>query len=146
MPSQVAPPARLLFRLARYALYLGFGAAVLGGLGLGIAYWLISPRLPSAESLRDVQLQVPLKVLSADGKLMATFGETRRIPIHMSDVPDRLKYAVLSAEDADFYSHSGIDVTGILRAVWLVATTGSKHVAGGSTITKQVARQFFLSP
>ncbi|MBL0222591.1 MAG: penicillin-binding protein 1A [Xanthomonadales bacterium] len=146
MPSQVAPPARLLFRLARYALYLGFGAAVLGGLGLGIAYWLISPRLPSAESLRDVQLQVPLKVLSADGKLMATFGETRRIPIHMSDVPDRLKYAVLSAEDADFYSHSGIDVTGILRAVWLVATTGSKHVAGGSTITQQVARQFFLSP
>ncbi|MEO7012930.1 MAG: penicillin-binding protein 1A [Dokdonella sp.] len=146
MPSQVAPPVRILLRCARYALYLGLGGAVLGCLGLGIAYWLISPRLPSAETLRDVRLQVPLKVLSADGKLMATFGETRRIPIHMSDVPDRLKYAVLSAEDADFYTHSGIDITGILRAVWLVATTGSKHVAGGSTITQQVARQFFLSP
>src|SRR5690606_18364529 len=118
--SQVAPPVRLLLRLARYALYLGLSGAVLGCLGLGIAYWLISPRLPAAESLRDVQLQVPLKVLSADGKLMATFGETRRIPIHMSDVPDSLKYAVLSAEDADFYNHSGIDITGILRAVWLV--------------------------
>ena len=145
MPSQLKPPARLFFRLARYALYLGLSGVLLGALGLGVAYWLISPRLPSAETLRDVQLQVPLKVFSADGKLMATFGETRRIPIHMSDVPDRLKYAVLSAEDADFYSHSGIDIGGILRAVWLVATTGSKHVAGGSTITQQVARQFFLS-
>jgi penicillin-binding protein 1A len=146
MPSQVTPAAHRILRLARYALYLGLGGVLLGCLALGIAYWLISPRLPSAQTLRDVNLQVPLKVLSADGKLMATFGETRRIPIHMSDVPDRLKFAVLSAEDADFYHHSGIDISGILRAVWLVATTGSKHVAGGSTITQQVARQFFLSP
>ncbi len=137
---------RIFLRLLRYALYLGLSGAILGCLALGIAYWLISPRLPSVETLKDVQLQVPLKVLSADGKLMATFGETRRIPIDMSQVPDRLKYAVLSAEDADFYSHSGIDISGILRAVWLVTTTGSKHVAGGSTITQQVARQFFLSP
>lgn len=137
---------RIFLRLLRYALYLGLSGAILGCLAIGVAYWLISPRLPSVETLKDVQLQVPLKVLSADGKLMATFGETRRIPIDMSQVPDRLKYAVLSAEDADFYSHSGIDITGILRAVWLVTTTGSKHVAGGSTITQQVARQFFLSP
>ena len=137
---------RIFLRLARYALFLALGGALLGCLALGIAYWLISPRLPSVETLKDVQLQVPLRVLSADNKLMATFGETRRIPIDMSQVPDRLKYAVLSAEDADFYNHSGIDITGILRAVWLVTTTGSKHVAGGSTITQQVARQFFLSP
>ena len=136
----------IFLRLARYALFLALGGALLGCLALGIAYWLISPRLPSVETLKDVQLQVPLRVLSADNKLMATFGETRRIPIDMSQVPDRLKYAVLSAEDADFYNHSGIDITGILRAVWLVTTTGSKHVAGGSTITQQVARQFFLSP
>ena len=145
MPSQLKPPARVFLRLVRYALYLALSGVLLGALGLGTAYWLISPRLPSVETLKDVQLQVPLKVFSADGRLMATFGETRRIPIHMTDVPDRLKYAVLSAEDADFYSHSGIDLGGILRAVWLVATTGSKHVAGGSTITQQVARQFFLS-
>jgi penicillin-binding protein 1A len=137
---------RIFLRLARYALFLALGGALLGCLALGIAYWLISPRLPSVQTLKDVQLQVPLRVLSADNKLMATFGETRRIPIDMSQVPDRLKYAVLSAEDADFYNHSGIDITGILRAVWLVTTTGSKHVAGGSTITQQVARQFFLSP
>ena len=137
---------RIFLRLARYALYLALGGALLGCLALGIAYWLISPRLPSVETLKDVQLQVPLKVLSADGKLMATFGEARRIPIDTGQVPERLKLAVLSAEDASFYSHSGIDITGILRAVWLVTTTGSKHVAGGSTITQQVARQFFLSP
>lgn len=146
MPSQVAPAIRIFFRLARYALYAGLSGVLLACLGLGIAYWLISPRLPSAEILRDVHLQVPLKVFSADGKLMATFGETRRIPIHMSEVPERLKFAVISAEDADFYTHSGIDIPGIMRAVWLVVTTGSKHVAGGSTITQQVARQFFLSP
>lgn len=137
---------RIFLRLVRYTIYLGLSGAILGSLAIGIAYWLISPRLPSVETLKDVQLQVPLKVLSADGKLMATFGETRRIPIDMSQVPDRLKYAVLSAEDADFYTHPGIDIGGILRAVWLVTTTGSKHVAGGSTITQQVARQFFLSP
>ncbi len=146
MPSQLAPVRLIFLRLARYALFAALGGVLLACLGFGIAYWLISPRLPSAEILRDVHLQVPLKVFSADGKLMATFGETRRIPIHMSDVPERLKFAVISAEDADFYTHSGIDIPGILRAVWLVVSTGSKHVAGGSTITQQVARQFFLSP
>lgn len=137
---------RIFFRLARWALYLGLAGAVLGAAGIGIAYWLIAPRLPSVESLKDVRLQVPLRVLSADGKLMATFGETRRIPTRIADMPESLRQAVISAEDADFYTHSGIDIGGIVRAVWLVATTGSKHVAGGSTITQQVARQFFLSP
>ncbi len=137
---------RIFFRLARWAIYLGFAGVVLGAAGIGIAYWLIAPRLPSVDSLKDVRLQVPLRVHSADGKLMATFGETRRIPIRIADVPDPLRQAVISAEDADFYTHSGIDIGGILRAVWLVATTGSKHVPGGSTITQQVARQFFLSP
>ena len=137
---------RIFFRLARYALYLALAGVVVGALGIAVAYWLIAPRLPSVETLKDVRLQVPLKVHSADGKLMATFGETRRIPIRMTDVPDRLKHAVISAEDADFYTHRGIDFGGIARAVWLVVTTGSKHVAGGSTITQQVARQFFLSP
>lgn len=136
---------RILLRLARYALYLAVAGVVVAAIGIGMAYWLISPGLPSVDSLKDVRMQVPLRVQSADGKLMATIGETRRIPIRMSEVPDRLKYAFLSAEDADFYSHSGIDFGGIARAVWLVATTGSKHVAGGSTITQQVARQFFLS-
>ncbi|MEO8011722.1 MAG: transglycosylase domain-containing protein, partial [Dokdonella sp.] len=137
---------RIFFRWARYALYLGLAGAALGAAGIGVAYWLISPGLPSVEALKDVRLQVPLKVHAADGKLMATFGETRRIPVRSENVPERVKLAVISAEDADFYTHAGIDLGGIARAVWLVITTGSKHVAGGSTITQQVARQFFLSP
>jgi penicillin-binding protein 1A len=136
----------LFLRLLRYALYSALAGFLLGGLAIGTAYWLIAPRLPSVETLKDVRLQVPLRILSADGKLVETFGETKRAPVRIEDVPEQLKHAFLAAEDADFYSHRGIDLGGILRAVWLTVTTGSKHVAGGSTITQQVARMFFLSP
>jgi penicillin-binding protein 1A len=135
----------LILRLLRYALYLALAGALLGGLAIGTAYWLIAPRLPSVDALKDVRLQVPMRVKSADDKLIATFGETKRTPVRIEDVPERLKQAFLAAEDADFYSHRGIDAGGIARAVWLTITTGSKHVAGGSTITQQVARMFFLS-
>ena len=136
----------LFLRLLRYAVVLALAGILLGGIALGTAYWLIAPRLPSVETLKDVRLQVPLRVWSADDTLIATFGETKRTPVRIGDVPTRLKQAFLAAEDADFYSHSGIDLGGITRAVWLTVTTGSKHVAGGSTITQQVARMFFLSP
>jgi len=135
----------VLLRLLRYALYLALAGALAGGLAIGTAYWLISPQLPSIETLKDVRLQVPLRVKSADDKLIATFGETKRTPVRIKDVPEQLKQAFLAAEDADFYAHRGIDLGGITRAVWLTITTGSKHVAGGSTITQQVARMFFLS-
>lgn len=136
----------LFLRLLRYALYLALAGVLLGGLAIGTAYWLIAPRLPSVETLKDVRLQVPLRIKSADDKLIATFGETKRTPVRIQDVPERLKLAFLAAEDADFYTHRGIDLGGITRAVWLTLSTGSKHVAGGSTITQQVARMFFLSP
>jgi penicillin-binding protein 1A len=135
----------IFLRLLRYALYLALAGVLLGGLSLGVAYWLISPRLPSVDTLKDVRLQVPLRIDSADAKLIATFGETKRTPVRIENVPERLKHAFLAAEDADFYNHRGIDLGGIMRAVWLTVTTGSKHVAGGSTITQQVARMFFLS-
>ncbi|MBZ0223509.1 MAG: penicillin-binding protein 1A [Dokdonella sp.] len=137
---------RLFLRLLRYAAYLAVAGILIGAAALGTAYWLISPRLPSVEVLKDVRLQVPMRVESADGKLIALFGETKRTPVRIEEVPAQLKNAFLAAEDADFYNHSGIDLGGILRAVWLTVTTGSKHVAGGSTITQQVARMFFLSP
>jgi penicillin-binding protein 1A len=147
--TSITSPARkmrILLRLLRYALYLALAGTLVGVLALGTAYWLIAPRLPSVETLKDVRLQVPLRIYSADDKLIAAFGETKRTPVRIEDVPDKLKQAFLAAEDADFYSHKGIDVGGIFRAVWLVISTGSKHVAGGSTITQQVARNFFLSP
>ncbi|NII09810.1 penicillin-binding protein 1A [Oleiagrimonas sp. C23AA] len=137
---------RILKRLLRYALILALAGIVLGAAALGVAYWLIAPRLPSVDSLKDVRMQVPLRVLSKDGKLIASFGEMRRIPIKIENVPARLKNAVLSAEDADFYHHSGIDVEGTLRAAVHVVLAGGRKVQGGSTITQQVARNFFLSP
>ncbi|HEX6834647.1 MAG TPA: penicillin-binding protein 1A, partial [Rudaea sp.] len=116
-----------------------------GCAALGVAYWLIAPRLPSVEALRDVPLQVPLRVYSTDNKLISTIGEIRRIPMKVDQMPAQLKNAFVAAEDANFYSHPGIDVQGVLRAVWLMVVKRSKHVPGGSTITQQVARDFFLS-
>lgn len=135
----------LVLRCLRYALYLALAGVLLGGVALGTAYWLLAPRLPAVETLKDVRMQVPLRVVSADGRLIAMFGETMRTPVRIENVPTQLKNAFLAAEDADFYTHGGIDMMGIARAVWLTVATGSKHVPGGSTITQQVARLFFLS-
>ncbi|HEX7815520.1 penicillin-binding protein 1A, partial [Dyella sp.] len=137
---------RILKRLLRWGLILAFTGLLLAVAAVGVAYWLISPRLPSVAVLKDYHMQVPLKVLTADGKLIATFGETRRIPVAIADVPDRLKHAVLAAEDAEFYKHPGVDWHGIARAALHVITSGGDKGPGGSTITQQVARNFFLSP
>jgi penicillin-binding protein 1A len=137
---------RIFKRLLRWALILAFSGLLLAVIAVGVAYWLIAPRLPSVADLKDYHMQVPLRVLSADGKLIASFGETRRIPITIDNVPDRLKHAVLSAEDADFYHHPGVDWHGIARAGWHVVVTGGDKGPGGSTITQQVARNIFLSP
>jgi penicillin-binding protein 1A len=137
---------QILKRLLRWILVLAFTGLLLGVAAIGVAYWLISPRLPSVAVLKDYHMQVPLRVLSADGKLIASFGETRRIPVAMAQVPDRLKHAVLAAEDASFYQHPGVDWHGIARASWHVLSSGGDKGSGGSTITQQVARNFFLSP
>ena len=136
---------RISLRLLRYALIL----LVLGILGacmaLGVAYWLIAPRLPSVESLRDVRLQVPLRVYTADNKLIATFGETRRIPVKIEQIPAQVKNAFIAAEDARFYEHPGFDWQGVIRAGLHVVFSGGEKTQGASTITQQVARNFFLS-
>jgi penicillin-binding protein 1A len=132
-------------RLLRRALIALAGLAVLGLVALGILYWLIAPRLPDVQELRNVQLQEPLKIYTRDGKLMALIGEFRRFPVEIEDVPAQVKQSFIAIEDARFYEHPGIDWRGISRAVWLLATTDAERVPGGSTITQQVARQFFLS-
>ncbi|HEX7130173.1 MAG TPA: penicillin-binding protein 1A [Rhodanobacteraceae bacterium] len=137
---------RILKRLLRIAAILVLCLFLLGVAAGAFTYWLISPRIPSVASLKDVQLQVPLRVESADGKLIALFGETRRIPVQISQVPTQLKDAFLAAEDADFYHHPGVDWEGTARAAWHVMITGGDKAQGGSTITQQVARNFFLSP
>lgn len=119
--------------------------AVLGAIAAGGLYYAISSKLPDVQSLKQVELQEPMYVYSSDGRLMAVYGETRRYPIQMKEVPERLKQAFLATEDARFYEHGGVDYKGIARAVWLLASTDAKRVPGGSTITQQVARQFFLN-
>ncbi|WP_202845312.1 penicillin-binding protein 1A [Luteimonas saliphila] len=139
--------SRPFLRFLRWALLacvaLGLVAAAAGGL----VYHTVSSKLPEVQSLRDVEMQEPMYVYSRDGKLIALFGEMRRYPVRIEEVPERLKQAFLATEDARFYEHGGVDYKGVARAIWLIAKTGSKEgVPGGSTITQQVARQFYLSP
>lgn len=117
-----------------------FGSiAVLSG-----TYLYLNPSLPDVETLKEIELQVPLRVFSADGKLIGEFGEKRRDPITFEEVPQTLIDAILSAEDDGFYSHQGVDIKGLLRAVSQLVLSGSIQ-SGGSTITMQVARNFFLT-
>jgi len=117
----------------------------LAGIGAGYGLYLfITPRLPPIDSLKDVHFQVPLRVYTRDGKLIAEFGEKRRSPVVFKDVPPAMVHAFLAAEDDRFYDHPGVDYQGILRAGYLLIKTGEK-AQGGSTITMQVARNFFLS-
>ena len=117
---------------------------LLGLITLLVTYLVVAKDLPDVETLRDVQLQVPLRVYTQDGKLISVFGEKRRIPVQIDEMPAHLKNAFVAGEDARFRVHPGVDYQGITRAVWTLATTGEKSV-GGSTITQQLARNFFLS-
>ena len=117
---------------------------LLAGLFIGGAYLYITPRLPGIETLKDVQLQVPLRVYAKSGELIAEFGEMKRTPLKYEEFPKYLINAVLAAEDDRFFEHPGVDYQGILRAVVHLIRTGKKG-QGGSTITMQVARNFFLS-
>lgn len=107
-------------------------------------YLYISPQLPSIAGLRDVRLQVPLRIYSSDGALMGEFGNKRRSPKPLEEIPLLMRQAFLSAEDDRFYQHPGVDYQGILRAVVNLIKTGERG-QGGSTITMQLARNFYLS-
>lgn len=120
------------------------GLTVLGAAALGVAYLTVAPGLPSIEALRDIRLQVPMRVYSRDGRLIAEFGEMRRMPVRFHNTPELMVKAVLAAEDDRFFEHPGVDYQGILRAAVNLIRTGEKS-QGGSTITMQVARNFFLS-
>ena len=104
----------------------------------------LAPQLPPVEQLREVRLQIPLKVFSADGKLIGEFGEQKRTPILYPDIPQNYIDALLAAEDDNFFHHHGVDLFGLLRAASQIIRTGDIQ-SGGSTITMQVARHFFLT-
>ena len=119
--------------------------ALLGALTVIGAYVYITPKLPDIDTLKDVQLQVPLRVYANQGELIAEFGEMKRTPLKYEEFPQHLIQAVLAAEDDRFFEHPGVDYQGILRAAFQLIRTGER-AQGGSTITMQVARNFFLSP
>ena len=111
---------------------------------LGLAVMLAYPTLPSLETLTDYRPKIPLRIYTADGVLLSEFGEERRAVVKISEVPDVMKKAILAAEDERFYEHGGVDYIGVLRAaISNFASGGAKQ--GASTITMQVARNFFLS-
>ncbi|MDH3977171.1 MAG: penicillin-binding protein 1A [Gammaproteobacteria bacterium] len=108
------------------------------------AYYYLEPALPSADTLRDIELQTPLRIYSRDGRLMAQIGEKRRTPVAYEDIPDHVVQAFLAAEDDRFFEHPGFDYQGITRAAINLLATGSRS-QGGSTITQQLARVYFLT-
>jgi penicillin-binding protein 1A len=120
------------------------GLAVAGLLAAGLVVVLAYPQLPSLEALTAYQPKIPLRIYSAEGVLIGEFGEERRSFIPISEVPQQLKNAIIAAEDERFYEHPGIDYVGVLRAAWANLVAGGKR-QGASTITMQVARNFFLS-
>jgi penicillin-binding protein 1A len=134
----------LLLGFLRWGAAAAFGFLTLLVLAVAGAYLHVASDMPEVETLREVRLQVPLRVYSRDGLLLAEYGEQRRQPVAIDQVPHRLKQAFLAAEDDRFYSHPGVDYHGLLRAAHNLLTTGEK-TQGGSTITMQVARNFFLN-
>ena len=132
---------------ARWALYflLLIGGAVLSVVALaGIVLILVYPQLPSLDVLTNYQPKIPLRIYSSDGHLIGEFGEERRDFAHINEVPAVMKQAILAAEDERFYQHPGVDTLGVLRAAYSNFVGGGKR-QGASTITMQVARNFFLS-
>jgi penicillin-binding protein 1A len=129
---------RFAFKISLTLMFLGLvsGACLL-------LYFL--PKLPDVEELRDVKMQIPLRVYTSNGSLISEYGEKRRIPVSIDNVPQHLTEAFIASEDARFYDHPGVDWQGILRAAINVISTGGDRSQGGSTITMQVARNFFLT-
>ncbi len=135
-------PAALRFIL--YPLLFIFGLAAMGIAIILIILVLAYPNLPSLEVLTDYRPKVPLRVFTSDGHLIGEFGEERRAVVKIQEVPEVMKQAILAAEDERFYQHGGVDTLGVLRAAYANFIGGGKR-QGASTITMQVARNFFLS-
>ena len=134
----------MLMRWVVYPIATLLGLILIGALMLGFAVMITLPTLPSLEVLTDYRPKIPLRVYTADGVLMGEFGEERRAVVKIGEVPEQLKQAILAAEDDRFYQHGGVDYAGVLRAAYSNFTSGGAR-QGASTITMQVARNFFLS-
>lgn len=129
-------------------LVLLLGLAMTGSLAIAAgvigAYYYVAPSLPKAETIREIPLQIPLRIFSRDGRLIEEVGERRRMLVGYDDLPQYVVDAFVSAEDGRFFEHPGVDYQGILRALLQLVSTGEIR-SGGSTITQQLARDYFLT-
>ena len=140
MTKKIRKQSSLWIRLSKgIVILIAFGI-----IAIGAGYLYLEQQLPNVTVLKDLRFQVPLRIFTQDHKLIAEFGDKRRIPVAIDDIPPLLINAVLATEDQRFYQHPGFDPVGLLRAAWQLILTGEKD-QGGSTITMQVARNFFLS-
>jgi len=135
---------RVFLTLFRFLLTTMVGILTLAVLVLVAAHLYIAPSLPSIENIRDIRLQVPLRIYTQESRLLGEFGEKRRSPAEYSEFPNMLIKAFLASEDDRFFEHPGVDYQGLIRAAVELARTGEKR-QGGSTITMQVARNVFLT-
>lgn len=135
---------KLIWRVLPYVLGLA-GTLFLAAIGSGFAaYYYLKPALPSVAEMRDIPLQIPLRIYSRDGRLIQQIGEKRRTPVAYNNIPEIVVQAFLAAEDDRFFQHPGFDYQGIMRAGVAMLTTGTR-TQGGSTITQQLAREYFLT-
>ena len=135
---------RILSRLFKWFLTLSLIGVFIGSAALGGIYYYFSPQLPDVQALRDVKFQTPLRIYSSDDKLIAEFGEKKRTPVSYEQIPIDFVRALQAAEDSRFFEHFGIDIKGLSRAAFQLASSGEIQ-SGGSTITMQVAKNFFLT-
>ena len=136
--------SRFAWRSIGLLLILGLVGLLMATGAFFVMKWVYAPELPDVAEIRELPLQVPLRVYTADGKLIGEFGAERRAPLRYDEMPQNLTRAFLAAEDDRFFEHPGVDYQGLLRAAWSLLLTGRKS-QGGSTITMQLARNFFLS-
>ncbi|HTP60994.1 MAG TPA: penicillin-binding protein 1A [Burkholderiales bacterium] len=150
VPTGVQQPPRVGVTPLKWLRFLAFPLVLFGGLAAagaflaGLVVALAYPNLPSLEVLTDYQPKIPMRVYTIDGALIGEFGEERRTLVSIREVPEQLKQAILAAEDERFYQHTGIDYLGVARAAYANLVQGGRR-QGASTITMQVARNFFLS-
>ena len=134
----------------RYLRWFGLLSGLAGVTAIGItatvigAYYFVAPGLPAAEAIREIPLQIPLRIFSRDGRLIEEVGERRRFLVSYNDIPQHVVNAFIAAEDRRFFIHPGVDYQGILRAAFRLLVSG-RISGGGSTLTQQLARDYFLS-
>lgn len=135
------PTSRFVIKALTWLTLAGVASSVAVLLGV---YLYFAPQLPDTDELRNIELQTPLRIYTADDKLITEIGEKRRTPLTFQQIPDQFINALLASEDDGFFQHYGIDVKGLLRATLELILSGEKK-SGGSTITMQVAKNYYLS-